>query len=143
MSDWNDQIIAEFRGNDGVVGGPFTGSHLVLLTTTGAKSGQQRTSPMMYFPQDAPADGPILVVASKAGADTHPGWYHNLIANPTVHVEVATAEGVVEYDATAEELPRAERDAAYVEIVKAAPGFGDYEKKTSRVIPVIRLTRVG
>ena len=136
MSDWNDKIIAEFRANNGVVGGPFAGAHLLLLTTVGAKSGDKRVSPMMYFPED----GNRIVVASKGGAPEHPGWYHNLVKTPTVHVEAATDNGIEEYDAVASVLPLAERDAKYPEIVKVAPGFGDYEKKTDRKIPLVLLT---
>ena len=136
MSDWNDKIIAEFRANNGVVGGPFAGAHLLLLTTVGAKSGEKRVSPMMYFPE---GDGRI-VVASKGGAPEHPGWYHNLRKEPHVHVEASIDGGIEEYDAIASVLPLAERDAKYPEIVKVAPGFGDYEKKTDRKIPLVLLT---
>jgi deazaflavin-dependent oxidoreductase (nitroreductase family) len=138
VSEWNDNIINEFRTNNGVVGGPFAGAHLLLLTTTGAKSGEKRTSPMMYFP-----DGDLrLVVASKAGADTNPAWYHNLLADPAVHVEVSVTGGVEEYDAIASALPRAEQDAAFARLAERAPGFGGYQEKTSRIIPVIALNRV-
>jgi deazaflavin-dependent oxidoreductase (nitroreductase family) len=138
LSEWNDKIINEFRTNNGVVGGPFAGAHLLLLTTTGAKSGEKRTSPMMYFP-----DGDLrLVVASKAGADTNPAWYHNLLADPEVHVEASVTGGVEEYDGIASVLPRDERDAAYPRIVELAPGFGGYQEKTDRVIPVVAINRV-
>jgi deazaflavin-dependent oxidoreductase (nitroreductase family) len=136
MSDWNDKIIAEFRANNGVVGGPFAGAHLLLLTTLGAKSGEKRVSPMMYFPEG----GGRIVVASKAGAPEHPGWYHNLVKDSAVHVEASVDGGIEEYDAVASVLPLAERDAKYPEIVKVAPGFGDYEKKTDRKIPLVLLT---
>jgi deazaflavin-dependent oxidoreductase (nitroreductase family) len=137
MADWNDTIIAEFRANNGVVGGPFEGAHLLLLTTTGAKSGEPRTSPMMYFP-----DGERrLVVASKGGAPTHPAWYHNLSANPAVHVEAATDAGIEEYDAVATTLADDERAKVYASIVERAPGFGEYQQKTSRIIPVVALSR--
>jgi deazaflavin-dependent oxidoreductase (nitroreductase family) len=138
VSDWNDKIIAEFRDNNGVVGGPFTGAHLLLLGTTGAKSGHPRVSPMVYF-----ADGDDrIVVASKAGAPTHPGWYHNLRANPHVHVEASIEGGLDEYDAIATPLPEDERDARYAEISALNPGFAAYQEKTSRKIPLVRLTRV-
>ena len=138
MSEWNDKIIEEFRSNSGVVGGPFEGAHLLLLTTTGAKSGEKRTSPMMYFPE-----GDLrLVVASKAGADTNPAWYHNLLADAEVHVEASIEGGVEEYDAIASPLPRAERDAAFARLAERAPGFGGYQEKTSRIIPVVALNRV-
>jgi deazaflavin-dependent oxidoreductase (nitroreductase family) len=138
MSDWNDKIIAEFRGNNGVVGGPFEGAHLLLLTTTGAKSGEKRISPMMYFP-----DGDSrLVAASKAGAPTHPAWYHNLVAEPGVHVEAATADGIEEYDAIATPLPEDERAPKYAEIGARYPGFAEYQTKTTRKIPLVKITKV-
>ncbi len=137
MPNWNDSIIAEFRDNNGVVGGPFAGAHLLLLTTTGAKTGEERVSPMMYF-----ADGDDrIVAASKAGAPTHPAWFHNLTANPDVHIAASVDGGVEEYDAIATKLPDDERDVRYAEIVKSNPGFGEYQKKTDRKIPLVRLTR--
>jgi deazaflavin-dependent oxidoreductase (nitroreductase family) len=137
VSDWNTGVINEFRSNNGAVGGAFAGAHLLLLTTTGAKSGQPRTSPMMYFP-----DGDRrLVIASKAGADTHPAWYHNLIANAEVHVEASTIAGIEEYDAVATVLPREERDVVFAELSQRAHGFAAYQEKTDRVIPVVALTR--
>ena len=136
MTDWNDRIVAEFRDNDGVVGGPFAGSHLLLLHTTGAKSGKQRVSPMMYF---AEPEG-IFVVASKAGAPEHPGWFHNLVADPAVAVEQATDDGVVTFTATAETVDPQLRDELYARIVKRAPGFGAYQEKTDRIIPIVKLT---
>ncbi len=138
MSDWNDKIIAEFRDNNGVVGGPFAGAHLLLLTTIGAKSGEPRTSPMMYFAHD---DGTRLVVASKAGAPTHPAWYHNLLANPDVHVEASVDDGIEEYDAVATPMPEPRRTERYAEIGSANPGFAAYQEKTTRPIPLVVLTR--
>ena len=136
MSHWNDKIIAEFRENDGVVGGPFAGSHLLLLHTMGAKSGKQRVSPMMYF---AEPEG-LFVVASKAGAEEHPAWYHNLLATPAVAVEQATDDGVTTFTATAEPVDPALRDELYARIVRRAPGFGAYQEKTDRIIPIVKLT---
>ncbi len=133
MSDYNAQIIAEFRANHGRVGGNFEGAPLLLLHTTGAKSGQERISPMMYL-----RDGERwLVFASKAGAPTNPDWYHNLTANPDATIEV----GDETIEVRAEELPRAERDEKYAEQAALYPGFADYERKTDRVIPVLALTR--
>ncbi|WP_395695365.1 nitroreductase family deazaflavin-dependent oxidoreductase [Nocardioides sp.] len=133
MSDYNAQIIAEFRANHGRVGGNFEGAPLLLLHTTGAKSGQERISPMMYL-----RDGERwLVFASKAGAPTNPDWYHNLTANPDATIEV----GDETIEVHAEELPRAERDEKYAEQAALYPGFADYERKTDRVIPVMALTR--
>ena len=137
MSDWNDRIVAEFRDNEGRVGGPFAGSHLVLLTTTGAKSGHTRVSPMMYF--EGP--DPIYVIASKAGAPTHPAWFHNLSAHPEVSVEVATDHGVTSYPAVAEPVVGAERDELFAQFAAQRPGFAGYQEKTDRIIPVIRIRR--
>ena len=133
LKNQNAAIIDEFRANGGKVGGPFDGANLLLLTTTGAKSGQQRLNPMMYFP----VDDKIFVVGSYAGADVDPAWVHNLRANPRAHIEVGTDS----FDVTARELPRDERDELYPKVVEAAPGFGDYETNTSRVIPLFELQR--
>jgi deazaflavin-dependent oxidoreductase (nitroreductase family) len=133
VEDWNSVIIKEFRENGGKVGGQFHGAPLLLLTTTGAKTGQRRTNPMMYL-----AHGDRMIVfASKAGAPTNPDWYHNLTANPTVTVEV----GDETFDATAAELTGAERDEIFTEQASRYPGFAEYQEKTSRLIPVIALTR--
>jgi len=138
MSDWNDKIIKEFRENNGVVGGPFAGAHLLLLTTVGAKSGKKRVSPMMYFP-----DGNTrIVAASKAGAPTNPGWYHNLMAQPAVHVEASVDGGVEEYDAVASPMPENTRAPKYAEISSTHHGFDEYQKKTDRKIPLVVLSRV-
>ncbi|MGW4394805.1 nitroreductase family deazaflavin-dependent oxidoreductase [Amycolatopsis nivea] len=134
MSDWNQQIIDEFRANAGKVGGMFEGKNMVLLTHTGAKSGKQRVSPLVYT-----ADGDrIVIVASKGGADTNPDWYHNLVANPSVTVEIGTDK----FPAKAKLVTdRAERDRLYAKMVEHAEGFAEYEKKTERVIPVFVLER--
>jgi deazaflavin-dependent oxidoreductase (nitroreductase family) len=133
VNDWNAKIIAEFRANGGKVGGQFEGAPLLLLTTTGAKSGLARTSPMMYLP-----DGDRLVVfASKAGAPTNPDWYHNLVANPSATVEVGTET----FDVDAQVTTGAERDELYARQAQLYPGFAEYESKTDRVIPVVALTR--
>ena len=132
-TNWNQQIIDEFRANDGKVGGQFAGANLLILRTIGAKSGQLRESPVAYFADD---DGSMVVVASKAGLPTNPAWYHNLKANPKLDVEVGTATLPV----TAEEITGSEYEAKWAEIVAKAPGFGEYQKKTTRVIPLVRLT---
>lgn len=137
MSDWNTQIINEFHANDGKVGGNFANMHLLLLTTTGAKSGETRTTPVAYFS----FDDEITIVASKGGAPMHPAWYHNLRKHPTVHIEVATDNGIDEYDAVAEVMPEPARTERYAKIASVAPGFGEYEKKTDRVIPLVVLKR--
>ena len=134
MADnWNDNIIAEFRANGGKVGGPFEGATLLLLHTTGAKSGKERVNPVMAFD----LDGKLAIVGSYAGADVDPAWLHNLRAHPDAHIEIGTDA----YDVHAREMPLAERDAAYPRIVDTAPGFGEYQTKTDRVIPVIELQR--
>jgi deazaflavin-dependent oxidoreductase (nitroreductase family) len=137
VSDFNTNIIEEFRANDGKLGGPFEGAPMVLLTTTGARSGESRVHPMMYMRDGG--DDPIYVFASKAGAPTNPDWYHNLVANPEVSVEI----GNESYAATAKPVEGAERDRIYAIQAERFPGFKEYEAKTDRVIPVIALTRTG
>jgi deazaflavin-dependent oxidoreductase (nitroreductase family) len=134
FNDFNQQIIAEFRANDGVVGGPFAGAPLVLLTTTGAKSGIERTQPLVCREGDG---GTIYVFASKAGADTHPAWFHNLVAHPRVTVE----RGSERYAAIATPVEGAERDAIFAANAAERPQFAEYEAKTTRVIPVVALNR--
>jgi deazaflavin-dependent oxidoreductase (nitroreductase family) len=131
----NPQVIEEFRANDGKVGGPFEGATLLLLHTTGAKSGKERVNPVMYFR----IDGKVLIVGSYAGADVDPAWVHNLRASARARVEIGTDT----YDVEVRELARDERDAAYPRIVETAPGFGGYQEKTDRVIPVFELSRAG
>ena len=133
VSDWNRAIVEEFRASGGKVGGQFDGAPLLLLHTVGAKSGEPRVNPMMYL-----ADGDRLIVfASKAGADTNPAWYHNLVANPDVVAEVGTEK----LDLRATVLIGAERDRLYAEQARRYPGFAEYEAKTTRRIPVVALTR--
>ncbi|ONI73058.1 nitroreductase family deazaflavin-dependent oxidoreductase [Actinosynnema sp. ALI-1.44] len=134
MSDFNTQVIEEFRANGGKVGGMFEGAPMVILTTTGAKSGNSVTNPLMYLP-----DGDrIVIIASNAGADKHPAWYYNIKANPEITIEIGTEK----YQATAEEVTdRAERDALYARMVEIAEGFAEYERKTDRLIPVFAVTR--
>ena len=129
--DWNRQIIEEFRANQGRVGGQFAGAPMLLLHTTGARSGAERVNPMMYLD----VDGHRYVFASKAGADTHPDWYHNLVANPAVTVEVGTDT----YRATARTLAEPDRTGVYDEQARRYPGFEEYRQKTTRVIPVVEL----
>ena len=132
---FNAAIVDEFRANGGKVGGQFEGGNLLLLHTTGAKSGQPRMSPLAYLP----VDGKILIVGSKAGAPTHPDWVHNLRANPAARIEIGTDAGLDEYDVVARELPDDEREATYPLITAVAPVFADYQAKTSRVIPLFEL----
>lgn len=138
MSDWNDSIIADFRANDGqITSGPMEGATLLLLTTTGAKSGEKRTAPVAYFPQSEDR----LVVASKAGAPDNPAWYHNLLLDPKVHVEASSPDGIDEYDAIAEPIPEPQRTERYAEIAALNPGFAAYQQKTDRLIPLVVLRR--
>lgn len=134
MSDWNTKIIEEFRANEGRVGGPFEGAPMIILHTIGARSGDERETPLVYFPQD---DGDLLVIASAAGAPKHPAWYHNVVANPRFEVEVGTST----FPVTASVLDEQERAETWKRLVAQRPGFGEYQEKTDRVIPVIRLTR--
>ena len=133
LNEFNAAIVEEFRANDGVVGGPFEGGTLLLLHTTGAKSGQPRLSPLAYLT----IDGKMLIIGSFAGAPKDPAWVHNLRANPQAHIEVGTDA----YDVNVRELPTDERDELYAKIVAVAPGFGEYQAKTTRVIPLFELTR--
>lgn len=128
----NDPVVDEFRANEGTVNG-FNGADVLLLTTTGAKSGQPRLTPLAYFM----IEGKLIIVGSKGGFDRHPDWVHNLRANPRAHVEVGTKD----YDVIVRELPSVERDETYPKVVALQPGFGDYQAKTSRVIPLFELTR--
>lgn len=134
MSDWNTQIIEEFRANGGKVGGPFEGAPMILVHHTGAKSGTERVTPLVYFPQP---DDRIVIMASKAGAPTHPDWYHNLMAHPDTKVEVGTETIPVRVS----EAESPEREEIWDRAVAAMPGFGEYQEKTSRRIPVLILTR--
>lgn len=129
--DWNASIIEEFRAHDGKLGGQFQGAPVLLLHTTGARSGLERVTPMMFLE----LDGQTCVFASKAGADTDPDWFHNLRANPEVTVE----RGADIYAARTEPVTGAERDRIYAVQAERIPGFAEYESKTSRVIPVIEL----
>ena len=137
MSDWNSQIIDEFRANEGRVGGPFEGAPMVLVHHTGRKSGTERVTPLVYLPGDS--DGELYIFASKAGAPTHPDWYRNLIAAGQTTIEVGTET----YPVTVTEVTGEERDRIYAAQVERNPGFGEYAEKTKgiRVIPVLRLTR--
>ncbi len=131
MSDWNDKIIEEFRTNGGKVGGPFAGAPLLLLHSTGAKTGRVRVNPLMYLP----VDGGFAVFASRAGGPVNPDWYHNLVANPRARVEVGTDT----FEVTARVASGPEREAIWERQKRAYPRFADYERKTDREIPVLVL----
>jgi deazaflavin-dependent oxidoreductase (nitroreductase family) len=130
----NMGIIQEFRANDGKVGGPFAGKSLLLLHTVGAKSGQPRINPVACI-----RDGDCMVViASKGGAPTNPDWYYNIRANPLVTVET----GSEQFQARATIAEEPERTRLYNQMVAMMPGFAEYQRRTTRVIPVIILTRM-
>jgi deazaflavin-dependent oxidoreductase (nitroreductase family) len=133
MSDRNLSIIEEFRANGGKVGGPFEGAPMLLLHSTGAKSGQTRVNPLLY----QQVGGHFAVFASKAGADTHPDWYHNLVANPEAVAEV----GIELIPITARVTEGDERRQIFERQKLAFQWFADYEQKTNRVIPVVILER--
>ena len=133
QSDFNKQIIEEFRANGGETSGVFKGRPLLLLTTTGAKSGESRTTPLVYT-----KDGDkVVVIASMGGAPKHPAWYLNLAANPGVTVELGTEK----FEASASPVEGTERDRLYAKQAEMMPAFTEYEQKTTRRIPVVVLNR--
>lgn len=132
-NDFNTQVIEEFRANEGKVGGPFAHEPLMLVTTTGAKSGQPRTAPLVYT-----TDGNrFVIIASKGGAPTNPDWYHNIAANPQITVEV----GGETFPARAEIAAEPERTRLFDAHAALMPGFREYQNNTSRVLPVITISR--
>jgi deazaflavin-dependent oxidoreductase (nitroreductase family) len=134
MNEFNANLIAEFRANDGVVGGAFGQAPLVLITHTGAKSGTRRTSPLVCS-----RDGDdIVVIASKGGAPTHPHWYFNMVANPQVTVELPGDT----FEASVREAEGDERDRLFRAQADMMPNFDEYAAKTDRLIPVLVLSRV-
>ncbi|MFD5093447.1 nitroreductase/quinone reductase family protein [Amycolatopsis thailandensis] len=134
MTGFNDQVISEFRQNKGKLGGMFEGWRLILLTTTGAKSGERRTNPLGYLE----IDGKTVVVASNMGAPRHPGWYHNIRHDHRVTIETGTES----YEAIAAIPPAAERDTLFAKVVAEDPGFAEYQAKTTRELPVVILHRI-
>jgi deazaflavin-dependent oxidoreductase (nitroreductase family) len=134
VNDWNQNIINEFRANEGVVGGPFKGATMLLLHHKGRKSGTVRVNPLVYM-----ADGDrYLVFGSKGGAPEHPDWYRNLLANPAATIEVGTEK----FDVEASEVTGEERDRLYAQNAAQRPAFAEYQEKTSRTIPVVALRRM-
>ncbi len=129
----NENIIKEFRANQGRVGGPFATMNLLLITIKGAKSGKAYTYPLAYTMHG----DDYVIIASKGGSDTHPDWYHNLKANPRATVEV----GDEKFEIEARETKDPQRENLYTEHANQYPGFWDYKKKTSRKIPVFALTK--
>ncbi|HEX4187758.1 MAG TPA: nitroreductase family deazaflavin-dependent oxidoreductase [Solirubrobacteraceae bacterium] len=135
MNDFNKAIMEEFRANEGRVGGSFEGAPVLLLTSTGARSGERRTTPLMYLP-----DGDRMVIfASKGGAPENPAWYHNLRANPAATVEV----GNEKLDVTAIVTEGEERERLFNQQAERYAQFADYAQKTPRQIPVVALERAG
>ncbi len=135
MSDWNTQIIEEFRANEGRVGGPYEGASMLLLRTRGARTGLERVNPLVYLPDD----DRFIVFATKGGAPTHPDWYHNLVAHSDVEIEVGTETIAVR---ATEIQDDAEREALYARQVARREGFAEYPAKSGgRRIPVIALER--
>lgn len=134
LNDRNRNIINEFRANAGKIGGRFENTPILLLHTVGAKSGQERINPLAYH-----MDGDrYVIIASKAGAPTNPDWYYNILAHPDVEIEVGTQTLKVK----ASIAEGAEHDRIYDERVSRNPGFGEYRAKTTRIIPVILLTKI-
>jgi deazaflavin-dependent oxidoreductase (nitroreductase family) len=131
VQEWNRKIIEEFRANQGKVGGPFASAPVLLLHTTGAKTGWERVNPLMYLDLDEHR----YVFATRGGADTNPDWYWNLVAHPEVTVEV----GKDVYKAAAMPLAGDDRDQIYAEQALRYSGFAEYEQMTSRIIPVVEL----
>ncbi|MFJ6391556.1 nitroreductase/quinone reductase family protein [Streptomyces sp. NPDC091972] len=135
VQNFNQRIIDEFRANHGQVGGPFEGGRLILLTTTGARTGAPHTTPVGYLPDGGDR---ILVIASAGGSPRHPDWYRNLLAHPHVTVE----NGVFTYEAKAVVLAGEERDRAFARAVESDRGWAGYQEKTDRVLPVIALHEI-
>ena len=135
VSNLDEQVIDDFRASEGRVGGPFEGAPIILVHHVGVKTGTKRVSPLRYFPQD---DGSMIIVASNHGAPENPAWYHNLKANPRTDVE-AVAET---FPVLVEEITGEQRNAVWAGILAMAPSLGQFQKMTSRTIPLLRLTRV-
>ncbi len=133
MLDFNQQVITEFRENAGKVGGMFEGAPMLLLTTIGSKTGQQRTTPLVYL---ADSDR-YIIFASKGGAPEDPSWFNNIVANGDIAIEVGTEK----FPVSAEITSGAERDELYARQESIMPGFTEYREKAGRVIPVVALTR--
>jgi deazaflavin-dependent oxidoreductase (nitroreductase family) len=134
MDEMNRGVISEFRANHGRVGGPMEGMPILLLTMTGAKSGRTLIRPLCYS-RDADR---LVIIASYGGAPRNPPWYHNLLANPVVTVEV----GIEKFKARAAQASGAERQRLFDAQARLMPFFNDYQKKTKRQIPVLTLTRI-
>jgi deazaflavin-dependent oxidoreductase (nitroreductase family) len=132
--EFNRNLIAEFRANGGRLSGPLAGEQLILLTTTGAKSGQPRTTPIAYTEDN----GRLVIIASKEGSPNHPDWFHNLLANPEVTVEL----GAERFSARASVVAEEERQRLFDQMAAQIPDFARYQEKTTRQIPVVILERI-
>ena len=132
-TSFNSTVIDEFRANGGKVGGPWERATLLLLHSTGAKSGTPRVNPVGYFD----IDGKVIVVGSYAGADINPAWVHNLRAHPHTQIEI----GSETVDVDARELPEGEREAVWAQIATMAPPFAEYQTQTTRTLPLFELKR--
>ncbi|GAC1653258.1 MAG: nitroreductase family deazaflavin-dependent oxidoreductase [Candidatus Dormibacteraceae bacterium] len=136
FNEFNVNLIADMRANEGrPTSGPFLGRPVLILTTTGARTGEQRETPLVYFGEG----DELQIIASQGGAPSHPAWYHNLVANPKVTVEVNGDR----YEAEAVVPTGAEREHRYAAQAQVMPTFAEYQTKTSREIPVVVLKRVG
>lgn len=135
FNEWNKGIIAEFRANGGVVGGQFEGADMIIIQTKGAKTGATRVNPLVRLDDG----GDVYVIASKGGAPDNPDWYYNLVANPEITVELGTETFPARATVVTDE---AERARLYAEQVTRFASFGDYEKMTTRKIPVIKIERI-
>ncbi|MBS3848833.1 nitroreductase family deazaflavin-dependent oxidoreductase [Devosia sp. BSSL-BM10] len=138
MSDFNDQVIADFNANGGKPGGYFKDAPVLLLHAIGAKSGVERTQPLMFLPQD---DNRWFVFASYAGGPKDPSWFHNIVAQPEFDISVGDGTTIERLPVRARVLEGAERDATYARQASLFPQFADYAEKTTRTIPVVELTR--
>jgi len=136
VSSWNDRVTTQFKAGDLRIADRFDRSQLLLLHTKGARSGQPRTSPLAYLT----IDGQMLVIASAAGRDTNPAWFFNIVANPRVTIERWVDDAIETFEATATPAESDVRNRLWPKITSIAPGFADYQTKTSRVIPVVILT---
>ncbi|MGI8855393.1 MAG: nitroreductase family deazaflavin-dependent oxidoreductase [Thermomicrobiales bacterium] len=134
-NDFNQQIITEFRANGGKVGGPFADGHLLLLTTTGARSGKPRTIPLGYPPDE----DRIIIIASYNGAPNHPDWYHNLVAHPEAIVEV----GAERFPVRAMVIEGEEREQLWNRLAEQMPFLAEHQQKTTRLIPLVALELIG
>ena len=132
---WNDAVLEEFRAGKPLIAGMFERDRVLLLHSTGARSGQPRVTPLAMFL----IDGDIVIMASAAGAPSNPDWYHNLLAYPQVTIERWDGDTIVSADMTAVDTEGADRDRLWARALQIAPGIADYQRKTERVIPLIRL----